>query len=59
VRLLLDECAPRRLAAALAPHEVEHVSARGWSGIKNGHLLSRMQEAGFARLITTDRNLAQ
>lgn len=59
MRLLLDECTPRRLAAALAPHEVDHVSSRGWSGIKNGHLLSRMQEAGFAGLITTDRNLTR
>lgn len=30
---------------------------RGWSGIKNGRLLVLMQEAGFAGLITTDRNL--
>ncbi len=59
MRLLLDECTPRRLAASLAPHEVEHVVTRGWSGIKNGRLLSLMQESGFAGLITTDRNLTQ
>jgi len=58
VRLLLDECVPRGLARALAPHQVEHVTGLGWSGLRNGELLARLADAGFLGLITTDRNLS-
>ena len=58
MRLLLDECTPRRLGASLAPHEVSHVTKLGWSGVKNGALLASMRGAGFAGLITSDRNFS-
>ncbi len=57
VRLLLDECVPKQFAAALVPLQCDHLTAVGWSGIKNGELLRRMADAGFAVLVTTDRNL--
>jgi hypothetical protein len=58
VRLLLDECIPRPLGRSLVPHEVGHVTALGWAGTRNGRLLERMRSAGFAGLVTVDRNLA-
>jgi hypothetical protein len=58
VRLLLDECVPRPLARHLASHDVAHVTALGWSGVRNGRLLERMLAAGYAGLVTVDRNLA-
>ena len=58
MRLLLDECTPRRFSALLAPHEVSHVTAVGMSGLKNGALLAAMRKAGFAGLITVDKNFS-
>jgi predicted nuclease of predicted toxin-antitoxin system len=42
VKVLLDECLPRRLAKALAGHEAKTVQEAGWSGKTNGDLLRLM-----------------
>ena len=39
VRLLLDECVPRRFLAALSDPESRHIVDMGWRGVKNGELL--------------------
>jgi predicted nuclease of predicted toxin-antitoxin system len=57
VRVLLDECLPRKLKKALTGHEVKTVSESGWAGRKNGDLLRLAQER-FDVFITVDRNLA-
>ena len=56
MRLLLDECVPARLRRALPSHQVSTVVIEGWSGIKNGKLLS-LAAAGFDAFITVDKNL--
>lgn len=56
MRVLLDECVDRRLAADIRGHEVTTVPDAGWAALKNGDLLSRAQHE-FDALITTDRNL--
>jgi len=56
MRILLDECVPRPIRRSLPPHSVTTVPERGWSGKRNGILLSLM--AGqFDVFVTTDRNL--
>jgi predicted nuclease of predicted toxin-antitoxin system len=56
MRILLDECLPRRLKHELPEHEVRTVAEMGWSGLKNGALLSRV--AGFFDVfLTIDRGL--
>jgi Domain of unknown function (DUF5615) len=57
VRALLDESLPRDLAHELRGHDVESVQRRGWSGLSNGELLLAAREAGFAALLTADRNM--
>jgi hypothetical protein len=57
VRVLLDEQLPRRLARELTPHDVRTVQQEGWAGLKNGELLRRAAEGGFAALMTADQNL--
>jgi predicted nuclease of predicted toxin-antitoxin system len=57
VKVLLDECLPRRLAAELTGHEVKTVPRAGWAGIKNGELL-KLAEADFNVFVTVDRNLS-
>jgi hypothetical protein len=56
MKVLLDECVPRKLKRELAEHEVLTVTGRGWSGIKNGKLLT-LAEAEFDVFLTVDQNL--
>src|SRR5215210_3196563 len=56
MKVLLDECVPRKLRRELAEHEVFTVTERGWSGIKNGKLLA-LAEVEFEVFITVDQNL--
>jgi|SRR3989338_7118168 len=57
MKILLDECLPRRLASELKEHKVVTVPQKGWAGIKNGELLSRIG-SDFDVFITVDRNLS-
>ena len=56
MKVLLDECVPRKLRRELADHEVLTVTERGWSGIKNGKLLT-LAEVEFDVFLTVDQNL--
>jgi hypothetical protein len=56
VKVLLDECLPRRLARALAGHEAKTVQEAGWSGKTNGDLL-RLMQGQFEVFVTIDSNL--
>lgn len=57
MRILLDECVPRRLRWGLAGHDVRTVTEMGWSGKKNGELLRLMAGQGFEVLVTADQSL--
>jgi hypothetical protein len=57
MRILLDECVPRRLRRELAGHDVRTVPEMGWSGKKNGELLALMATEGFEVLLTVDQSL--
>ena len=57
MRILLDECAPRRLRRELPGHDVRTVVEMGWSGKKNGDLLQLMTADGFEVLLTVDQNI--
>ena len=57
MRILLDECVPKRFARHLSPHEVLTVNELEWSGKKNGVLLTTMEEAQISVLLTVDKNL--
>ncbi len=56
MRVLLDECLPRKLKRHLAGHAVSTVPEMGWAGISNGALLILM-EPGFDVFITIDGNM--
>jgi hypothetical protein len=57
MRILLDECLPRKLKAALAGHDAHTVPEMGWSGKTNGELLKLMLPANFEVFLTADQNL--
>lgn len=56
MRLLLDECVPRRLGQSLARHDVQTVQQAGWSGLKNGELLTKAAES-FDVFVTVDQGI--
>jgi hypothetical protein len=56
MRVLLDECVPKRLRDDLSPHVVRIVPEMGWTGIKNGQLL-QLASSQFDCFLTVDRNL--
>ena len=57
MRLLLDESVPSRLRRSLTDHSVRTVVEAGWSGIKNGKLLT-LAAAEFDAFITVGKNLS-
>lgn len=58
MRVLLDECLPRKLKSffAEAGHECETVRDAGFGGKENGELLA-LAENKFDVLITVDKNI--
>jgi len=56
MRLLLDECVPKRLGRLLGPHEVKTVQQAGWAGITNGALLARAAQS-FDVFVTVDQGI--
>lgn len=56
MRVLIDNCVPRRLGKEIIGHEVASVVKMGWADLDNGPLLDAM--AGhFDVLITVDRSI--
>jgi predicted nuclease of predicted toxin-antitoxin system len=57
VRILLDECLPKRLKRDLVGHWARTVPEMGWASKTNGELLT-LAEADFEVFLTVDRNLS-
>ena len=57
MRVLLDECVPRRLKLELAGHDAHTVAEMGWSSKRNSELLRLMLAQNFECLLTVDQNL--
>ena|SRR5438552_14551578 len=56
MRVLIDECLPRRLRRVLSTHVVLTAQQAGWAGVSNGSLSSRAASQ-FDAFITIDKNL--
>lgn len=56
MKILIDECLPRKLKHELPEHIVTTVPEAGWAGTKNGALLNLMAGV-FDVFITIDNNL--
>ena len=57
MRILLDENFPPKVANDFVGCDCAHVISLGWSGILNGELLTRAEQAGFDLLVTLDTNI--
>jgi hypothetical protein len=56
MRVLIDECLPRKLKQELTDHETRTVPEMGWAGKKNGELM-RLMTGKFDVFLTADQNL--
>lgn len=56
MKVLLDECIPKRLKRELSGYDLLTVPEAGWAGQKNGKLLALAEQA-FDVFITIDQNL--
>jgi predicted nuclease of predicted toxin-antitoxin system len=57
MRILVDQCLPRHLAAELPGHEATTVRAQRWLGMRNGVLLRAAVSAGFQVFVTNDSSI--
>jgi len=57
MRVLLDECIPRKFKNQLAGHDCTTVPDAGFAGKKNGELLKLAVDAGFEVFVTIDRGI--
>ena len=57
MKILLDECIPRKLKYSLPRHECQTVPEAGLAGKKNGSLLDLAEGAGFEIFVTMDKGL--
>ena len=56
MKILIDECLPKKLKLKLSGHFVQTVPEAGWAGKQNGDLL-RVTELEFDVLLTNDQNM--
>ena len=57
MKVLFDQGVPEPLRRVLPGHAIETAFERGWSRLTNGDLLRAAEAAGFAAVVTTDRNV--
>jgi hypothetical protein len=57
MKVLLDECVPRKFKNSLLGHECRTVPEEGLAGKKNGELLAFAEKAGFQVFLTLDRGV--
>jgi hypothetical protein len=56
MKVLVDECLPKKLKREVVADEVKTVPEVGWASKKNGELL-RLAQLDFDVLLTNDQNL--
>jgi predicted nuclease of predicted toxin-antitoxin system len=57
MRILLDECIPRKLKNHLRGHDCITVPDAGLAGKTNGEILSLAEQAGFEVFLTLDQGI--
>jgi hypothetical protein len=57
MKVLLDECVPRKFKSSLPGHECHTVQEIGCAGMKNGAVLSVAEAKGFDVFLTIDRGI--
>ncbi len=57
MKVLLDECVPRKFKRSLLGHDSYTVPEAGFAGKTNGELLSLAESSGFEVFLTVDHGI--
>ncbi len=57
MKILLDECIPKKAKSLLKEYDVKTVPEMGFNGLKDGPLLSAAEKDKFDVLLTIDKNI--
>jgi hypothetical protein len=57
MKIPFDNGVPKPIARSLTRHEVTFARQIGWHELENGELISRAERAGYAVLLSTDKNI--
>ena len=57
MKILLDNCVPKRAKRLLAGHDVHHASEVKMSSLENGMLMRAAADMGFDVLVTVDQKI--
>ena len=57
MKVLIDECIPRKIKRSLPGHECQTVPEAGLAGKTNGELLSLAERHGFEVFLTVDKGI--
>ena len=57
MRILLDECIPKKLKTSFSAYDCRTAPEEGLSGKQNGELLSIAEQLGFEVFLTIDRGI--
>jgi hypothetical protein len=57
MKILFDNGTPKPIARSLIGHEVDFARQIGWHELANGELIQRAEDAGYAVLLSTDKNV--
>jgi predicted nuclease of predicted toxin-antitoxin system len=57
LKVLFDEDVPCKLARAFPRHEIHTVVGMGWGQVKNGDLLTLIEQERFDIFLTGDKNM--
>ena len=55
MKILLDECVPRKFKRSFSDHQCLTVPDAQLSGVENGELLRRAEKSGFQVFVTIDK----
>ncbi len=58
MKVLLDECVPKKFTQSLVGHDCTTAPRAGLAGTTNGDLLSAAERLGFELFVTIDQGLA-
>ncbi len=58
MKVLFDHNVPHKLRRSMIAHEVKMADEMGWAELGNGDLLRAAERAGFALMVTGDKNLS-
>ncbi len=58
MKVLFDHNVPHKLRRSLIGHDVSTAEVMGWAELENGDLLRAGEDAGFALMVTCDKNIS-